>query len=122
MTGTLPRLTAADLTLSDVETLAAFLDTRVRGALAEHRADTDTWKALLALHLVLQRQTQETREAYGRADDATGTEQDRFRRWNRLAILALGWKDDADFDARWKPVRHPSADGAAAYAVLTGRQ
>ncbi|AXU16826.1 hypothetical protein [Streptomyces clavuligerus] len=115
------RLTAEDLTLADVDALVAFLDTRIRAAMAGHHSESDTWKAVLATQLVLKRFAKETREAYGRTDRSPQTEQDRFRRWNLLATLALGWKDDVGFDLRWRIVAHPSADGAAAYAILCGR-
>ncbi|MFF3558265.1 hypothetical protein ACFYXL_33180 [Streptomyces tsukubensis] len=115
------RLTAEDLTLADVNALVAFLDARISAAIAGHHADSDTWKAVLAAQLVLKRFAKEAREAYGRTDRSPRTEQDRFRRWNLLATLALGWKDDVDFDPRWRIVAHPSTDGAAAYAILCGR-
>ncbi|WP_446042514.1 hypothetical protein [Streptomyces albidoflavus] len=120
MTGTAARLTAADLTLADVEALSAFIDTRLRTALARHLSGSDTWKGLLAAQLVLQRDAKAARAAYGRTENTPETEQDRFRSWNRLAVLALGWKNDAGFDGRWRPVAHPSPDGAAASAILTG--
>lgn len=118
MTGTTTRLTATDLTRADVEALADFLHTRVHSVLAEHHVESDVWKAVLALRLVLEREAKATREAFRRTDRCPETEQDRFRRWNRLATLALGWKDDEGFDERWKPVAHPTAEAAAVSAVL----
>ena len=115
------RLTAADLTLADVEALIGFIDSKVSGVLSEHRTETDAWKAALGLRIALNSRAKRVREAYGRADQMPETVQARFRQWNRLAMLALGWEKDAGYDPRWKIVRHPDAEGAALFAALTGR-
>ncbi|MFJ8637379.1 hypothetical protein [Streptomyces sp. NPDC093568] len=117
-----PRLTAADLTHADVEALIAFIDSKVNGVLSEYRTETDAWKAAMGLRIALNGRAKQVREAYGRVDQAPETVQARFRQWNRLAMLALGWEKDADYDARWKIVAHPDAEGAAVFAALTGRR
>jgi len=116
------RLTAADLTLADVEALIGFIDSKVSEVLAEHRPETDAWKAALGLRIALNSRAKRVREAYGRADRSPETVQARFRQWNRLAVLALGWAKDAGYDERWKAVAHPDAEGAAVFAALTGRR
>ncbi|OIK06357.1 hypothetical protein [Streptomyces monashensis] len=116
-----PRL-ASDVTPADVEALVAFLDGKVRGILAGHRSDSDVWKAALGLRLALNHRARQAREAYARADQSRESVRARFLRWNRLAVLALGWEKDADFDERWKVVARPDAEGAAVFAALTGRR
>ncbi|MFD5030008.1 hypothetical protein ACFWM0_06215 [Streptomyces sp. NPDC058405] len=115
------RLTAADLTLADVEALIGFIELKVSGLLAEHSPDSDAWKAVLGLRLALNYQAKRVREAYGRADYSIEMVQTRLRQWNRLTVLALGWATDAGYDERWKIVNHPDAEGAAIHAALMGR-
>ncbi|MET7686111.1 hypothetical protein [Streptomyces sp. NPDC005423] len=116
------RLTATDLTLADVEALIGFIDSKVSRLLSGQGPETDAWKAALGLRIALNSSAKRVREAYGRADQSPESVQARFRQWNRLAMLALGWEKDAGYDARWKIVAHPDAEGAALFAALTGRR
>jgi hypothetical protein len=95
------------VTPADVEALVAFLDGKVRGILAGHRSDTDVWKAALGLRLALNHRARQAREAYARADLSRETARARFLRWNRLAVLALGWEKDPDYNQRWKVIATP---------------
>ncbi|MFF7365451.1 hypothetical protein [Streptomyces sp. NPDC008125] len=113
-----PRLTAADLTAADVEALVYFIDRRVDRVLAANSVESDEWRAGLGLRNALNYQAKRARKAFERNDQSLETVLERFRRWNGLAVLALGWARDPGYDDRWRVVYHPSAEGAALWAAL----
>ncbi|MEU4180983.1 hypothetical protein [Streptomyces sp. NPDC026589] len=115
-----PRLTAADLTSVDVEALVCFIDRKVDSVLAANSSPSDEWRVGLGMRTALNYQAKRVREVFGQDEQSFETVQGRFRQWNRLAALALGWAQDPDYDERWRVVHYPNAEGAAIWAALRG--
>ncbi|MET8816428.1 hypothetical protein ABZW47_31060 [Streptomyces sp. NPDC004549] len=113
------KLTVADLTLADVEAMAAFVSERVRRALAAQHFESDEWRAALALRSLLNRQVDNTRTVFTPPTCTRELLRARLRQWNSLAGIAETWADCEGYDRdRWNRVHHLDAAEAAQAAQL----
>ncbi|GGV50682.1 hypothetical protein [Streptomyces spectabilis] len=110
-------LTAADLTLADVESLTAYLQVRLDGVRDRHSLSSDEWRTALALGLAVSGQARRVRDTF--ADDSAELLRARRRQWNQLVILAAPWDSAAGYDtARWCDVQHVDVAEAAKSAAI----
>ncbi|WP_329564509.1 hypothetical protein OG711_38935 (plasmid) [Streptomyces uncialis] len=106
---------ADELTLRDVESLAAFLYARLEELKTAH--DDEVRRLASGFRFLLSPQLQDTRAAFGYGGPPAPLAA-RRRQWNNLVRFGSGWKGCDGYDSQlWKHVRHDDADKAARAAA-----
>ncbi|WP_331721797.1 hypothetical protein OG596_38620 (plasmid) [Streptomyces sp. NBC_01102] len=109
--------TADELTLRDVESLAAFLYARLEESKAAHDGDEEVYRLASGFRFLLSSQLRDARAAFGRGGPSASLAA-RRRQWNKLVRFGTAWKGCDGYDtARWKHVLHDDADEAARAAA-----